>query len=145
MQYIRLLLFYSVIFQSVIFSPSFSSPANSSPANSAIPLSRLQLLMLLSILTSPDSTAISVQCPRRNLHMHAAINRHQTFMYACLQLYRIKHRTVNNAPDNDVDSWLLCRLHKLVRFQQLICVAGFYSDFAKRNQTEGRHSVKLLL
>jgi len=31
-QYVRLLLFYSII-----FSPSFSSRANSSPANSAIP------------------------------------------------------------------------------------------------------------
>ena len=31
MQYIRLLLFYSVILQSVISSPSFSSPANSTP------------------------------------------------------------------------------------------------------------------
>ena len=37
MQYIRLLLFYSVIFQSVIFSPSLSSPSFSSPANSSHP------------------------------------------------------------------------------------------------------------
>ena len=36
MQYIRLLLFYSVIFQSVISSPSFPSPANSTPATSSV-------------------------------------------------------------------------------------------------------------
>jgi len=42
MQYIRLLLFCSVILPSVIFH-SFSSPANSSPANSAIPLTNREI------------------------------------------------------------------------------------------------------
>ena len=45
MQYIRLLLFYSVIFKSVIFlsvifQSVISSPATSSPVNSAIPFAK---------------------------------------------------------------------------------------------------------
>ena len=61
MQYIRLLLFYSVIFQSVISSPSFSSPSFSSPANSSHPNQTMHFI--LSSESKPERTGTPFRGP----------------------------------------------------------------------------------